>query len=114
MSDRNDLLYLTEAQDAGQAIQSYIDKLKFEDFCQDRMRYSAVIREFEVIGEAVGKLPETLKTPYQDVPWREIQDFRNILIHEYFGVDLRIVWNTIKQDLPLLLKAINDILNRST
>lgn len=109
MSERNLQLYLTDIQDAGQAIQSYIDRFEFEDFCSDRMRYAAVIREFEVIGEAVGKLPDNLKAQYPDVPWREIKDFRNILIHEYFGVDLRIVWNTIHQDLPILLKATSDI-----
>ena len=54
MSDRNDLLYVNDIQDSGQAIQSYVDKLEFEVFCNDRMRYAAVIREFEVIGEAVG------------------------------------------------------------
>jgi uncharacterized protein with HEPN domain len=112
MSDRNWQLYLADVQDSGQAIQLYVDKLEFEDFCKDRMRYAAVIREFEIIGEAVGKLPENLKAQYQEVPWREIKDFRNILSHEYFGVDLRIVWNTIQQDLPLLLKATNDILVR--
>jgi uncharacterized protein with HEPN domain len=109
MSDHNCQLYLADIQDSGQAIQVYIDKLEFEDFCKDRMRYAAVIREFEIIGEAVGKLPENLKAQYQEVPWREIKDFRNILIHEYFGVDLRIVWNAIHQDLPLLLKATNAI-----
>jgi len=61
MSDRNYLLYLTDVQDSGQAIQSYINKIEFEAFCNDRMRCAAVIREFEVIGEAVGKLPDHLK-----------------------------------------------------
>jgi len=71
-----------------------------------------VIREFEIVGEAVGKLPEDLKGQFPGVPWREIKDFRNILIHEYFGVDLRIVWNTIHQDLPLLLDAAAEIRSR--
>jgi uncharacterized protein with HEPN domain len=105
MSDRNYQLYLADIRDSGQAIQSYVKNLEFEDFCVDRMRYAAVIREFEIIGEAVGKLPENIKAQYQEVPWREIKDFRNILTHEYFGVDLRIVWNAIHQDLPLLLNA---------
>lgn len=110
MSDRSFLLYLTDIQDSGLAIQSYVEKFEFDAFTQDRMRYAAAIREFEVIGEAVAKLPESLKAQYQDVPWREIKDFRNILIHEYFGVDLRIVWNAIHQDLPLLLAATNNML----
>ena len=112
MSDRDCQLYLADIQDSGQAILSYIVGLEFEEFCNNRMRYAAVIREFEIIGEAVGKLPDDLKAQFPDVPWREIKDFRNLLIHEYFGVDLRIIWNTIHQDLPLLLKAANDIGNR--
>lgn len=111
MSERDFGLYLDDILDAGQAVQSYVENLDFEQFCKDRMRYAAVIREFEVIGEAVGKLPEALRARYPDVPWREIKDFRNILIHEYFGVDLRIVWNTAQQDLPVLLKAATSILD---
>jgi uncharacterized protein with HEPN domain len=111
MSERNYRLYLTDILDAGQAIQSYVATLDFESFQKDRMRYAASIREFEVIGEAVGKLPEELKIQYPEVPWREIKDFRNLLIHEYFGVDLRIVWNTIHQDLPPLLKAASMLLD---
>jgi uncharacterized protein with HEPN domain len=110
MSDRSILLYLTDIQDSGQAIQSYVERLEFDAFRVDGMRYAAVIREFEVIGEAVAKLPESLKAQYPDVPWREIKDVRNILIHEYFGVDLRIVWNAIQQDLPLLLAATGNML----
>ena len=105
MSERQNQLYLTDILESGLAIQSYVAAVEFDIFCKDRMRYSAVIREFEIIGEAVAKLPEEIKTKYPDVPWREIKDFRNMLIHEYFGVDLKIVWHTIFQDLPLLLKA---------
>jgi uncharacterized protein with HEPN domain len=114
MFERDCQLYLADIQDSGQAILSYVDKLEFEAFCNDRMRYAAVIREFEVIGEAVGKLPDHLKAQYSEVSWREIKDFRNILIHEYFGVDFRIVWNTVHLDLPLLLKATNELLIRFT
>jgi uncharacterized protein with HEPN domain len=83
-----------------------------EAFVQDRMRYSAVIREFEIIGEAVGKLPEELKGEYPEIPWQDIKDFRNLLAHEYFGVDLEIVWNTICDDLPMLMDAVQRIASR--
>lgn len=73
------------------------------------MRYSAVIREFEIIGEAVGKLSEELKSRYPEIPWQDVKDFRNLLAHEYFGVDLEIVWNTIRDDLPQLLDAVQNI-----
>jgi uncharacterized protein with HEPN domain len=111
MSERNFELYLTDILESGRAIQSYVQGIEFEGFADDRMRYSAVIREFEIIGEAVAKLPEDIKAKHANVPWREIKDFRNILIHEYFGVDLRIVWNAIHQDLPLLLDAANNSLS---
>jgi uncharacterized protein with HEPN domain len=64
-----------------------------------------VIREFEIIGEAVGKLPDEIKQKRADVEWQDIKDFRNLLTHEYFGVDLEIIWQVIQDDLPLLLDA---------
>jgi uncharacterized protein with HEPN domain len=70
-----------------------------------------VIREFEIIGEAVGKLPEALKQRRPDVEWQDIKDFRNLLTHEYFGVDLEIVWKIIEDDLPLLMEAIREIMS---
>lgn len=110
MPERDYRLYLLDIQDSGRAIQSYVADIDFERFRKDRMRCAAAIREFEVIGEAVGKLPEEFKARYPQVAWREIKDFRNLLIHAYFGVDLRIVWNTIEQDLPKLLSATAELL----
>jgi uncharacterized protein with HEPN domain len=109
MSERDPALYLTDIVDSGKAIQAYVDGLSFEACQSDRMRGAAVIREFEIIGEAVAKLPEHLKNKYPEVPWREIKDFRTLLIHAYFGIDPRIVWHTIEQDLPLLIAAAIDI-----
>lgn len=109
MSERHYRLYLADILDSGHAVQSYIQGLEFERFRNDRMRCAAVIREFEIIGEAVGKLPESIRAQYPGVPWREIKDFRNLLTHEYFGVDLAIVWNAIHQELPLLLNAVAEI-----
>jgi uncharacterized protein with HEPN domain len=108
MRERPVVLYLQDIADAGHAIRSYVSGLSFDDFIRDRMRQSAVIREFEVIGEAVGRLPDNLKALHPDIPWREIKDFRNLLIHGYFGVDLWIVWNTIEQELPALLAAVDE------
>jgi uncharacterized protein with HEPN domain len=68
-----------------------------------------VIREFEIIGEAVSKLTPALKDDYPDIPWQDIKDFRNLMAHEYFGVDLEIVWNTVINDLPILMDAVQKI-----
>ncbi|PLX88638.1 MAG: hypothetical protein C0614_02385 [Desulfuromonas sp.] len=113
MSSRSPALYLDDLLEAGQAIQDYVDKLSFEEFCSDRMRQSAVIREFEIIGEAVGKLPDDLKRDAPGVAWQDIKDFRNLLIHEYFGVDLAIVWHVIQNDLPDLLQQV-ELLRRKS
>lgn len=100
---RSPELYLDDILEAGRAIQSYLAEVSYEQFCTDRMRQSAVIREFEIIGEAVGKLPEELKQASPTVAWQDIKDFRNLLVHEYFGIDLEIVWSVVKENLPELL-----------
>ena len=110
MSERDSRLYLSDILDSGAAIQEFVKGLSFEEFCNDRKTYSAVIREFEIIGEAVGKLTDELQREYPDVEWQDIKDFRNLLIHEYFGVDLEIVWKIIQDDLPVLMDAVREIL----
>lgn len=106
MSERPQLLYCQDILESGTAILTYVKSMTYDAFVLDRMCYSAVIREFEIIGEAVGKLSEESKGGYPAIPWQDVKDFRNLLAHEYFGVDLEIVWNTILNDLPLLLDAV--------
>ena len=110
MSERDSRLYLSDILDSCAAIQEFVRGLSFEKFCNDRKTSSAVIREFEIIGEAIGKLPDELKQKRPDVEWQDIKDFRNLLIHEYFGVDLEIVWKIIQDDLPILIDAVREIL----
>lgn len=109
MSKRSDRLYCRDVLESGTAIQNYVEGIDFNTFAKDRMRYSAVIREFEIIGEAVGKLSATWKQAHSAIPWQDIKDFRNLLIHEYFGVDLEIVWNTIQDELPTLMATVREI-----
>ena len=103
-------LYLEDILESSEAIESYTAEIDFELFVNDRKTYSATIREFEIIGEAVGKLPAELKAKAPDTPWQDIKDFRNLLIHEYFGVDAQIVWHTLKHELPVLKKSVSDLL----
>ena len=111
MSERDFRVYCEDILDSGNAIIEFVHGLSFEEFRDDRKTYSAVIREFEIIGEAAGNLPEELKQVREDVEWQDIKDFRNLLIHEYFGVDLEIVWKIIEDDLPSLLNAIREIVD---
>lgn len=113
MSDRDIRLYLMDIVDSGNAINEFVSGLSFEKFCKDRKTFSAVIREFEVIGEAVGKLSDELKRRRSDVEWQDIKDFRNLLIHEYFGVDLEIVWKIIQEDLPVLMDAVRGMMEET-
>ena len=112
MPERNIRLYLEDISESGHAIFEYVQGMSFDEFCRDRKTFSAVIREFEIIGEAVGKLPDEIKERYSEVLWQDIKDFRNILVHEYFGVDLEIVWKVIGEELPALLDAINEMRKR--
>ncbi|MFZ1344248.1 DUF86 domain-containing protein [Thiothrix eikelboomii] len=110
MPEQSQELYLWDILESGQAIQQYVQGIDFAGFVADRMRSAATIREFEIIGEAVGKLSVETKALRPDLPWQDIKDFRNLLIHEYFGVDLQIIWGVIGEELPLLLDGVRQIL----
>lgn len=92
-------------------IEQFIDELTFEDFKSDDKTVFAVIRALEIIGEAAKKIPQPLKDKYPQIPWREISGMRDKLIHGYFGVDLKVVWDTIKIDIPDLKPLINKMLS---
>lgn len=106
---KNYKLYLEDILDSINAINSYTKNLTYEDFSSDRKTYSATIRELEIIGEAVGKLPDEIRNQQPDVEWRDIKGMRNLLIHEYFGVDLEIVWKVVKNDIPALEQTVQSI-----
>lgn len=112
MSKRGELLFLQDILDSTEAILEFTTGLSVDEFSTNRLVYSATIREFEIIGEATIHLSDETLSKYDQIVWRDLKDFRNLLIHEYFGVDSQIVYNTIKNDLPLLknvvLKMIED------
>ena len=85
-----------------------------ESFSTDKKTVKAVVRSLEVIGEAANKLPEHVRDGYPEISWIEIIGMRNRLIHEYFGVDLDIVWQTIEEDLEPLEKTVKRIIEETT
>ncbi len=94
-----DLLY------AARKVVAHIGRLDFETFASDEWSVDAVLRNFTVIGEAAGHIPDEICETYPHVPWGDMRDLRNIVVHEYFGVDLTIVWTTIREDLPALRRS---------
>jgi len=84
--------------------------MDFEDFARDRKTINAVIRSIEVIGEAAKHIPKSIRDKYSSIPWRKMAGMRDKLIHEYFGVDIKILWKTIKKDIPPLQPLIQNIL----
>jgi len=83
-------------------IENYVAGLDFDQFRADQKTVDAVVRNLEVIGEATRHLSTNQEAPPVDIPWTDIAGMRTILVHEYFGVDLTIIWQTITQDLPAL------------
>ncbi len=83
-------------------IERYTRGIDFDEWQQDEKTVDAVIRNIEVIGEASSHLPIEIQEQYKDIPWSMMKGIRNIVAHEYFGIDLEIIWKTVKEDLPVL------------
>ncbi len=90
-------------------IETFSKNLNKEQLKDNRLKQKAIIRSIEIIGEAVKNLPNNVKKKYPEVSWKNIVGTRDKMIHHYFGVDLEIVWDIIKQDLPILKKQIQEI-----
>jgi len=110
MYKRDVRLYLADIDEAIAAIEEYTAGLDYETFAGDRKTYSATLREFIVIGEAIANIPDEIKIAVPTIEWRLIKDFRNFIVHEYFGVDARIVWDAVRQELPLLKIEVDRLL----
>lgn len=109
---RSYLLYLEDILESAKNIQGYVGNLSFEELKKDRMRIDAIVRNFEIIGEASSNIPQEIKDKYPFIEWRRISDFRNVLAHEYFGINYKIMWDIIKNKLPDLLRDIKIIIDR--
>ncbi len=107
---RNYALYLRDIIECINSIENFVNEMQLEEFISDDKTSSAVIRKFEIIGEAVKKIPDEIKIDYPNIPWKEIAGMRDRLIHFYFGVDYKLVWETIKKRLPKLKSVIENIL----
>lgn len=102
MSPRNWKFRLEDICEALDHIGEYIQDIDYISWTQDRKTIDAVIRNLEIIGEAANHVPDSIQEKYIEVPWLQMKGMRNLLIHEYFGVDLDVLWRTVNEDLPRL------------
>lgn len=105
-----DKVRLQHIMDAIHEIEIYLEGISYEQFLENSEKRFATIKQIEIIGEACNALTDELKAEYPLIPWKPIISFRNISIHEYFGVNLRLVWEIAKNDVPELKDEMQRIL----
>jgi uncharacterized protein with HEPN domain len=106
----DDKTYIKHIAEAIEKIEGYVSGLTFEQFSKDTKTVDAVIRNFEIIGEAANNISQEFQNAHPELPWEKMVSMRNRLIHEYFGVNEEIVWGTYTEDLPPLKKQIEEAL----
>jgi len=103
-------VYLNDILEAIRKIQNYTKNMGFSEFKRNELVQDAVIRNLEIIGEAVKRIPDSIKREHPHIEWRKIAGLRDILIHAYFEIDLEIIWDIIKNKIPSLKEKILKIL----
>ncbi len=103
-------VYIRDILHAIEKIETYTSNFKKESLYQDEKTLDAVVRNLEIIGEASKKIPDVMKSRYTEIEWKKIMGLRDILIHEYFGIDYEIIWDIVKHKLPEFKSQIQQIL----
>lgn len=109
MSKRNPELLVNDILESGRKILAYTEKMTFKEFTADSKTVDAVIRNFEIIGEAANRLPEEYKEQHENIDWLRIRGFRNRIVHDYFGIDFQIVWQIKETFLPEMISNLSRI-----
>jgi len=105
--------FLEHILDAIQNIEAYTKGFREDDFFGNKLVQDGVVRNLEIIGEATKRLPEAIKSGYPQIEWRKIAGMRDVLIHDYFGVDLEKVWGVVKSRIPELKSVVSNILKEN-
>jgi uncharacterized protein with HEPN domain len=99
---KDDSVYLRHILDAMSRIEEYTQDLKYDGFMDNYLIQDGVIRQIEIIGEATRRLSKEIKEKHPEIPWKDMSGMRDKLIHDYFGVDIDTVWDTVEKDIPAL------------
>lgn len=109
---RSDIDYLRDILDAIASTEEYLHDYDYDTFFSDNRTRDAVIRNLEIIGEAVKKLSPAIRSKYSEVPWRSVAGLRDVLIHDYFGVDYEDIWEIVSTDLKELKQQIQAVISQ--
>jgi len=109
MSKRSPELLVEDIWESIEKIERYTAGMTQDNFQSDEKTTDAVVRNFEIIGEAAGRLPEDFTDQHSEIEWGKITGLRNRIVHEYFGVDLQIIWQILKKDLPAFKESLKNI-----
>jgi uncharacterized protein with HEPN domain len=102
--------YLRDMLENAEKALSFVQGMDYDGFCTDDKAVYAVIRAFEIIGEAARQIPENVRQSHPEIQWREIAAMRNKLTHEYFGVNTKVIWRTVHEDLPVIIPLVKKML----
>jgi uncharacterized protein with HEPN domain len=103
-------VWLEDILEAVQKIRAYTEGMSQKTFAADPKTLDAVVRNLEIVGEAIKKIPDEVRSKHPAVDWKKIAGLRDILIHEYFGIDVEIIWDIVQNKLPVLEKQVKQIL----
>jgi uncharacterized protein with HEPN domain len=107
---RDILVYLGDILESAELIESYIASISEIDFYKSREKQDAILHRLQIIGEAAKHVPSSYREKWSHVPWKDIAGIRDIIVHEYFGITLSMIWKTAVEDIPLLRQQILTIL----
>ena len=110
MSKRDHLLLLEDMLDSALKIKKYTSNLTYDDFINDDKTIDAVVRNFEIIGEAANRIDPDFRTMNPEIEWKRIRGFRNRIVHDYYGIDHDIVWSVVENDLDDLIDRLEDFI----
>ena len=103
MPPRDWKLRIRDIAKAIRNVRSYTEGMNYSDFVSDPKTVDAVIRNFIIIGEAASRVPSKIESMHPEIPWKDMRDMRNFVVHEYFGISDKIIWDTVQNDLPPLV-----------